>query len=237
MILSVKKGMLAAAAFAVAAIILLSVGLSAVAAGMSDAALFTVVLDAGHGGIDGGVVGKTTGVRESDVNLAVTLALREDFEAAGFRVVLTRADEGGLYGLPTKGFKRRDMQKRKQIIEGAQPTAMISVHQNYFPSDPSRRGGQAFYRVGAGARPKHPGRFEFPFGEGTYLACGRLLYARMHQLSIRHRRMRLSFQCRGRGALDGQIVSRTARLCDLLRNARLFVVKAGVFREKPPADC
>ena len=149
MILSVKKGMLAAAAFAVAAIILLSVGLSAVAAGMSDAALFTVVLDAGHGGIDGGVVGKTTGVRESDVNLAVTLALREDFEAAGFRVVLTRADEGGLYGLPTKGFKRRDMQKRKQIIEGAQPAAMISVHQTYFPSDSSRRGGQAFYRLGS----------------------------------------------------------------------------------------
>lgn len=151
MILSVKRKMLVAGAFVFAGVVLLSLCFSSVAAGMAVPAAYTVVIDAGHGGIDGGVVGKTTGVKESDVNLAVARALKEDFEAAGFRAVLTRTDEGGLYGLPIKGFKRRDMEKRREIIEKAQPVAMISVHQNYFPSDTSRRGGQAFYRLGSGS--------------------------------------------------------------------------------------
>lgn len=38
------------------------------------------------------------------------------------------------------------MQKRKEIIEGAQPNAVISVHQNNFLSDRSRRGGQVFFK-------------------------------------------------------------------------------------------
>lgn len=150
-ILSVKRGMLIAAAVAFAAVVLLSLCFSSIAAGYSAPARFTVVLDAGHGGIDGGVVGRTTGVKESDVNLSVVYALKGDFEDAGFKVVLTRTDEGGLYGMPTKGFKRRDMEKRREIIQGAQPSVMLSVHQNYFPSDTSRRGGQAFYRMGSAA--------------------------------------------------------------------------------------
>lgn len=153
-ILSVKKGMLIAAAAVFACVVLLSLCFSSVAAGMSGSALFTVVLDAGHGGVDGGVVGKTTGVKESEINLSLVYALKEDFENAGFKVVLTRTDEGGLYGLPTKGFKRRDMQKRREIIEEASPAVMLSVHQNYFPSDPSRRGGQAFYRMGSASGQK-----------------------------------------------------------------------------------
>ena len=143
--------MLIAAAAVFACVVLLSLCFSSVAAGMNGSALFTVVLDAGHGGVDGGVVGKTTGVKESEINLSLVYALKEDFENAGFKVVLTRTDEGGLYGLATKGFKRRDMEKRREIIEKAQPVAMISVHQNYFPSDTSRRGGQAFYRLGSGS--------------------------------------------------------------------------------------
>lgn len=148
-ILSVKKGLLIAAAAVFAAVMLLSFGLSAVAAGTASPGIFTVVLDAGHGGIDGGVVGRTTGVKESDINLAVVRALEEDFRNAGFRVVLTRTDAGGLYGLPGRGFKQRDMQARRDVILSAAPSVMISVHQNSFPSAPSRRGGQAFYRMGS----------------------------------------------------------------------------------------
>ena len=106
-----------------------------------------VVLDAGHGGIDGGVVGRETGVKESDVNLAVTMKLKTVLERAGFDVVLTRKTEAGLYGAATKGFKRRDMSKRKEIIEEAKPIVMISVHQNFYPTRTSR-GGQVFYRSG-----------------------------------------------------------------------------------------
>ena len=104
----------------------------------------TVVLDAGHGGVDGGVTGKKTGVKESEINLSITLKLKELFQDAGFQVTLTRKTSAGLYGAATKGFKKRDMQKRKEIIEEAKPDFVISVHQNFYPSTASR-GGQVFY--------------------------------------------------------------------------------------------
>jgi N-acetylmuramoyl-L-alanine amidase len=104
-----------------------------------------VVLDAGHGGIDGGVTGKNTGVKESDLNLSITLKLKEIFEDAGFQITLTRKTSAGLYGVATKGFKRRDMQKRKEIIEDTKPDFVISIHQNFYPSSITR-GGQVFYK-------------------------------------------------------------------------------------------
>ncbi len=105
----------------------------------------TVVIDAGHGGVDGGVTGVTTGVKESDVNLAYARALQEAFEDAGFRVVQTRPTEAGLYGVATAGYKKRDMLKRGEIINKSAPVLMISVHQNYF-SQRARRGAQVFFR-------------------------------------------------------------------------------------------
>lgn len=113
------------------------------------AAPFTVVLDAGHGGVDAGVLGVRTKVKESDLNLQLVRLLCERFSGAGFRAVLTRKTEGGLYGLPTAGYKRRDMAARKEVIEAAAPNIVLSVHQNFFPTDASRRGGQVFYRSGS----------------------------------------------------------------------------------------
>ena len=106
-----------------------------------------IVVDAGHGGVDGGVTGVTTGVKESEVNLSVSLVLKEVLEDIGFEVELTRKTEGGLYGTPTKGFKKRDMEKRKELIEKAEPALVISVHQNRYPSQ-SVRGGQVFFKKG-----------------------------------------------------------------------------------------
>lgn len=104
-----------------------------------------IVLDAGHGGIDGGVTGRTTGVKESDVNLAIAYRLKTALEEMGFEVVLTRKTEAGLYGTTAKGFKKRDMQRRKEIIEEADPSMVISLHQNFYPTK-NTRGGQVFYR-------------------------------------------------------------------------------------------
>ena len=98
--------------------------------------------------IDGGVVGRETGIKESDLNLSVTVKLKTILQQAGFDVVLTRKTEAGLYGAATKGFKKRDMQRRKEIIEESKPIAMISIHQNYFPIRASR-GGRVFYRKGS----------------------------------------------------------------------------------------
>ncbi len=103
-----------------------------------------IVLDAGHGGIDGGVTGVKTGVKESDVNLQITFALKKELENNGFSVALTRKTEEGLYDTTAKGFKKRDMQKRKEIIEREKPMLVISIHQNYYASQ-SQRGGQVFY--------------------------------------------------------------------------------------------
>ena len=103
-----------------------------------------IVLDAGHGGIDGGVVGVKTGRKESEINLAIAFLLKERLTDAGFSVTMTRATDGGLYGDTSAGFKRRDMEKRKQIAERASPYCVISIHQNYYPSS-TLRGGQVFY--------------------------------------------------------------------------------------------
>lgn len=103
-----------------------------------------IVVDAGHGGIDGGVTGRTTGARESDVNLAIAFKLSAVLEEMGFDVVMTRKTDAGLYDTTAKGFKKRDMQRRKEIILDAAPTMVISVHQNYYPSQ-MQRGAQVFY--------------------------------------------------------------------------------------------
>jgi N-acetylmuramoyl-L-alanine amidase len=103
-----------------------------------------IVLDAGHGGIDGGVMGKETKAKESDINLAITYELKSALETLGFKTILTRKTEAGLYGAATKGFKKRDMQKRREIIEEADPAMVISLHQNFYPTR-NTRGAQVFY--------------------------------------------------------------------------------------------
>lgn len=107
---------------------------------------FTVVIDAGHGGIDGGVV-SNSGVKESSLNLAYSKTLGKIFEQRGFKVVYTRKTEDGLYGLPTKGFKSRDMRARKDIVDAARPNMLISVHMNKFSAS-YRTGPQVFYQEG-----------------------------------------------------------------------------------------
>ena len=106
-----------------------------------------VVVDAGHGGIDGGVTGRSIGVKESDINLKIALQLCEKLEKTGLQPVLTRKTKEGLYDTTAKGFKRRDMQKRKEIIERENPALVLSIHQNFYPSA-AQRGAQVFYLEG-----------------------------------------------------------------------------------------
>ena len=104
----------------------------------------TIVLDPGHGGIDNGVVG-AAGTKESEKNLQISLMLKEVLEDAGFNVVLTRKDKGGLYETE-KDFKKQDFAKRKEITLNANPDALISVHCNKFPTK-DRRGAQVFFNA------------------------------------------------------------------------------------------
>jgi N-acetylmuramoyl-L-alanine amidase len=104
-----------------------------------------VVIDAGHGGYDGGA--EWGGVQEKDVNLALTLQLREIMLAAGFRVALTRYGDYSLVeGEEVSGPKKReDMARRLAVIDKHQPDVVILMHCNAIRSS-LWSGAQAFYQ-------------------------------------------------------------------------------------------
>lgn len=111
----------------------------------SDVSHLKIVLDAGHGGVDGGAVGTITGVKEKELNLSVVKLLENYFKNADFNVYLTRTSDDGLYGAAKKNLKRADMQKRKEIIDEINPAIVISIHMNKY-SGATRRGAQVFYK-------------------------------------------------------------------------------------------
>lgn len=110
----------------------------------------TIVIDAGHGGKDGGAVGKQTGVTESYLNLQYSLALKRICEQYGYKVVMTRSDMNGLYSPFATNKKRSEMEKRKSVIESAKPDLVVSIHMNSFPSSEAR-GAQVYFAEGAEA--------------------------------------------------------------------------------------
>lgn len=144
--LFVKKSFLIviAAIIAIGIIIGVCAGFAVKEASAVNPNMPTVVIDAGHGGIDNGVQGINSKTDEADINLAISRFLKGQFTAAGFNCVMTRTNEAGLYGDTSKGFKMRDMKKRKEIIEGCNADMVISVHQNFCPL-PSKRGGIVFF--------------------------------------------------------------------------------------------
>lgn len=109
--------------------------------------LHTIVIDAGHGGIDGGAEGKTTGVAESDLNLAYAKTLKGLCEDFGIGVVMTRKNENGLYSPTASNKKKSEMEKRKQIIEDSNADLVVSVHMNSFKLS-SCSGAQVYYASG-----------------------------------------------------------------------------------------
>lgn len=104
----------------------------------------TVVLDAGHGGEDGGCVGTSTGIKESDLNLIYTQKVGALLTAMGVKVVYTRTTNQALYPITSKDKKLDDMKKREEIVKKANPQAVVSIHMNKFPSKTSS-GAQVFY--------------------------------------------------------------------------------------------
>ncbi len=103
----------------------------------------TIVVDAGHGGIDPGKIGVNNAL-EKDINLAIALKLERNLKENGIHVVMTRTDDNGLYKESDTNKKVRDMKNRLEIIEEAKPTLAVSIHQNSYP-DPSVSGVQVFY--------------------------------------------------------------------------------------------
>lgn len=102
-----------------------------------------IVIDAGHGGEDPGMVG-IGGLEEKGINLAVSLKLKEALEKQGFTVVMTRKEDKGLYEEETRNKKVQDMQNRIKIMEKTKPLLAVSIHQNSYTEE-SVKGPQVFY--------------------------------------------------------------------------------------------
>lgn len=104
-----------------------------------------IIIDAGHGGIDGGALGRS-GVKESDINLEIALKLRTLLEQNGAIVLLTRDDDTGLYSDSgtVRDKKREDLRNRRELIEDSDADLFISIHLNSFPQS-QYYGAQTFY--------------------------------------------------------------------------------------------
>ena len=106
----------------------------------------TVILDAGHGGEDGGA-SSASGLLEKDLNLDVALKTRDLLRASGVEVVMTREDDRLLYD-PSSDYhgqmKKQDLATRLSVTEQTEGAILVSIHMNYFPD--SRYGGlQVWY--------------------------------------------------------------------------------------------
>ncbi len=104
-----------------------------------------IVLDAGHGGEDGGAIG-VGGIIEKDINLAITLKTEKFLRFLGYDVVLTRDKDimtcdDGLRSQREK--KISDIKNRLYMVENTPCLCFISIHQNIFGGD--AKGAQIFY--------------------------------------------------------------------------------------------
>ena len=104
-----------------------------------------VVIDAGHGGIDGGAVGKS-GIEEKQLNLEIAKKLRTMLGFIGFDNKMTR--ENDMYvtedGKTIREKKISDTKARVELINNTPNAYLISVHLNHF-SQGECSGAQVFY--------------------------------------------------------------------------------------------
>ena len=105
-----------------------------------------IMIDAGHGGIDGGATGQS-GVMEKDINLSIALKLQTLIEHSGGIVVITRADDRSIHDedkTTIRAKKVSDLKNRKAMITESQADVFISIHLNKF-EQPQYFGAQVFY--------------------------------------------------------------------------------------------
>lgn len=104
-----------------------------------------LIIDAGHGGEDGGAT-SCTGVLESQINLQITLRLRDVMQLLGCKTILLRDSDEALHteGQTIAARKVSDLKQRVRLINETENAVLISIHQNHF-SDSRYSGAQVFY--------------------------------------------------------------------------------------------
>ena len=106
----------------------------------------TVIIDAGHGGEDGGAIGKS-GVLEKDLNLAIAQKLYDELVASGVNCVMTRQTDTLLYdrNQDYEGRKKAlDAKARIEISQKYENAIFVSIHQNSYPVE-KYSGFQVYY--------------------------------------------------------------------------------------------
>lgn len=106
----------------------------------------TIVIDAGHGGIDSGAVG-INNVLEKDINLQIALKLKDLFEVSGFNTKMTRDLDESIHNQDSNTIRSKkvsDLKNRLSIVNGDLNNLLISIHQNKF-EDNKYKGAQIFY--------------------------------------------------------------------------------------------
>ena len=104
-----------------------------------------IVIDAGHGGIDGGAT-SCTGVLESHMNLEIALRLEDMFHLLGYDTVMIRRTDESIYtqGNTIAAQKVSDLKERVRIANETPGAILISIHQTTY-SNSRYRGAQVFY--------------------------------------------------------------------------------------------
>ena len=104
-----------------------------------------VVIDAGHGGPDGGAT-SCTGMLESELNLQIALRLEQLSELLGIPTVMIRREDISVYtsGETIAQKKVSDLKERVRIVNSMEDALLVSIHQNTFP-DGRWSGAQVFY--------------------------------------------------------------------------------------------
>lgn len=106
-----------------------------------------LLIDPGHGGMDGGAV-SGDGTTEKNINLAIAFKLKKTAEDYGWQVVMTRETDEWLCSKAEgsiRAQKTADLKNRREMIRKYAPDIVVSIHLNSFKEDPSVRGAQVFY--------------------------------------------------------------------------------------------
>lgn len=106
----------------------------------------TVVLDPGHGGMDGGCV-SVNDIPEKGINLSIALTERDLLTVMGYEVTMTREDDRSIHdddSVSLSQQKLSDMRNRLEIIDRDPTGIAVSIHQNQF-TDSRYSGAQMFY--------------------------------------------------------------------------------------------
>lgn len=111
-----------------------------------DNSIPTIIIDAGHGGEDGGAVG-ADGTNEKNINLDIALKLNEFLSVMGYKTRMVRTTDISIYEGDCKTLREKkvsDIRKRTAIMEEYENCLYVSIHQNKY-EDSSIWGAQTFY--------------------------------------------------------------------------------------------